>query len=447
MKSSLIFAGSSFADMKSQLLAASPREASCVVLANRGGPGRFLVETVVHAPEDAYETQSEMRIVLKPEFLAKPLKQARQSSQCTFFCHTHPFDQFPSFSCVDDRGEAVLMPAVFARVPGGPHGTLVLGQEGFSGRVYRAEEDIDALSEISEVSSVVKFFGIEAAKGTSEAFFDRNVRALGEQGQSLLRSLTIGIVGLGGTGSVIAQELAYLGVGKLVLIDDDVLEETNLNRVVGSGHADLGRSKVAVSADAIRRSGIGATETQAVEGSVLDQSAAAKLFECDFVFCCTDNHGSRMILNQIAYQYLLPTIDLGIRIDAEGGRIKAMAGRVQMLAPSLACLQCNGFLDPEMVRRDLMSDAERAADRYIVGDAQPQPAVISLNSTVSSLAVTMFLAAVAGFPMRARHQNYVIGEGTVRGVATIPLKDCIVCSSSRGALAKGDSWPIPWRSK
>ncbi|WP_157863401.1 HesA/MoeB/ThiF family protein [Bradyrhizobium tropiciagri] len=404
------------------------------------------METVVHAPEDAYETQSEMRIVLKPEFLAKPLKQARQSSQCAFFCHTHPFDQFPNFSSVDDRGEAVLMPAVFARAQGGPHGTLVLGLEGFSGRVYRAEDDIHALSDISEVSSVVKFFGSEKAKGTSGAVFDRNVRALGEHGQSLLRSLTIGIVGLGGTGSVIAQELAYLGVGKLVLIDDDILEETNLNRVVGSAHADLGRSKVSVAADAIRRSGIGATQAEAIEGSVLDQSAAEKLFECDFVFCCTDNHGSRMILNQIAYQYLLPTIDVGIRIDAEEGRIKAMAGRVQMLAPSLACLQCNGFLDPEMVRRDLMSDAERAADRYIVGDAQPQPAVISLNSTVSSLAVTMFLAAVAGFSMRARHQNYVIGEGTVRGVATVPLKDCIVCSSSRGALAKGDSWPIPWRN-
>ncbi|WP_298885591.1 ThiF family adenylyltransferase [uncultured Bradyrhizobium sp.] len=447
MKSSLIFAGSSFTGMKSQLMAASPREASCVLLANRGGPGRFLVETVVHAPQDAYETQSEMRIVLKPEFLAKPLKQARQSSQCAFFCHTHPFDQFPNFSAVDDKGEAVLMPAVFARAPGGPHGTLVLGQEGFSGRVYRAEEDIHALAEISEVSSVVKFFGIEAAEEASEAVFDRNVRALGEQGQSLLRSLTIGVVGLGGTGSVIAQELAYLGVGKLVLIDDDVLEETNLNRVVGSGHADLGRSKVAVAADAVRRSGMGATDTEEVAGSVLDQSAAARLFGCNFVFCCTDNHGSRMVLNQIAYQYLLPTIDVGIRIDAEGGRIKAMAGRVQMLAPSLACLQCNGFLDPEMVRRELMSDAERAADRYIIGDAQPQPAVISLNSTVSSLAVTMFLAAVAGFPMRARHQNYVIGEGTVRGVATVPLKDCIVCSSSRGALAKGDSWPIPWRNK
>jgi hypothetical protein len=147
----------------------------------------------------------------------------------------------------------------------------------------------------------------------------------------------------------------------------------------------------------------------------------------------------------LAYQYLVPCIDIGIRIDADEGRIKSMAGRVQMLAPTLSCLQCNGFLDPEMVRRDLMSDVERAQDRYIVGDPQPQPAVISLNSTASSLAVTMFLAAVIGFPMKARNQNYIIGEGAVRGVAAEPLKDCIVCSASRGALAKGDSWPMIWR--
>lgn len=446
MKFSLIFPEKSFLAMKDQLLSASPCEASAVILANRGGPGRLLVDSIIHPPEDAYETQSEMRIVLRPEFLAGPLKRARQSKLSVILCHTHPFDTNPQFSHVDDHGEAVLMPAVFARAPGGPHGTLVIGTEGFAGRIYTSPSDIRELNELVDVSSVIAFKGRRPAGDTSAAAFDRNVRAIGKEGQALLRLLTVGVVGLGGTGSVVVQELAHLGIGRLILIDDDVVEETNLNRLVGASASDVGRSKAEVAAALVGRAGAEISHAEPVVGSVLDERTALRLLECDFVFCCTDNNGSRMIMNQLAYQYLLPTIDMGIRIDAADGRIKAMAGRVQMLAPTLSCLQCNGFLDPEMVRRDLMSDAERAADRYIVGEAQAQPAVISLNSTVSSLAVTMFIAAVTGFPMRARHQNYIIGEGTVRGVATAPLKDCIVCSSSRGALAKGESWPIPWRN-
>lgn len=446
MKHSLIFPGRSFASMKEALLAASPREASAIILANRGGAGRLLVEKIINPPVEAYETQTEVRIVLKPDFLAGPLKLARDTGCSLFLCHTHPFDTDPKFSPVDDRGEAVLMPSVFARAHKGPHGTLVLGTEGFSGRVYSSPSRIDELAELSVVSSYVSLQGLESAARPTAAAFDRNIRAIGEEGQSLLRSLTVGVVGLGGTGSVVVEQLAHLGVGKLLLIDDDVIEETNLNRVIGAGTLDVGRPKADVAAALVLRSGAGTTAAVPIRGSVLEPEAGRRLLECDFVFCCTDNHGSRAVLNQLAYQYLLPTIDMGIRIDAEQGRVKSMAGRVQMLAPTLSCLQCNGFLDPEMVRRDLMSDAERAADRYIIGDPQPQPAVVSLNSTVSSLGVTMFLSAVTGFPMKARHQNYLIGEGTVRGVATDPLNGCIVCSSTRGALAKGEAWPMLWRN-
>lgn len=443
----LIFAGGAFNGMKRQLLAASPREAMSIILARRGGEGRLLVDQIIHPPEDAYGVQTETRIVLKPEFLAKPIKAARDADLCVMLCHTHPYSSWPYFSPVDDEGERAIIPSIFARALNGPHGSLVIGEEGFAGRVYAEPAQPFALDEVIDVSTTVETLSIHDRNTQLDDLFDRNVRAIGAQGQALLLSLKVGVVGLGGTGSVVAQQLAYLGVGNLLLLDDDRLESTNLNRVVGAGLGDVGHAKVDVAAAALGRSGPGRSTVFPIRGSVLDASSASQLLSCDFIFCCTDNAGSRMIINQLAYQYLLPVIDMGIRIDASEGRIKAMAGRVQMLAPTLSCLQCHGFLDPEMVRRDLMNDVDRAADRYIVGEAEPQPAVVSLNSTVSSLAVTMFLAVVAGFPMRVRHQNYIVSEGTVRGVATPPLHNCIVCSSSRGALAKGDSWPMPWRSR
>ena len=125
---------------------------------------------------------------------------------------------------------------------------------------------------------------------------------------------------------------------------------------------------------------------------------AEEIADTDFVFCCTDSHGSRAVLNQTAYQYLVPAIDMGVAIITQKGQITDIAGRSQMLAPGLGCLMCGDLLNPEAIRVDLLTDFERAADPYIVGAHEPAPAVISVNATISSISVTMFLAAVTGIP-------------------------------------------------
>ena len=56
----------------------------------------------------------------------------------------------------------------------------------------------------------------------NEERFDRNIRFFGKQGQARLRSASVAIVGVGGLGLHVAQQLAHLGVGALTLIDDEV---------------------------------------------------------------------------------------------------------------------------------------------------------------------------------------------------------------------------------
>ena len=115
-----------------------------------------------------------------------------------------------------------------------------------------------------------------------------------------------------------------------------------------------------------------------------------------------------------------------------------------MLAPGLPCLVCQNLLDPERVRQDLMTPAQRAADPYIVGAEVPQPAVISLNGTVASLGVTMMLSALAGLPISSRHQIVLFHKGVVRSASSTPQPTCVVCSR-KGALARGDLYPLPGR--
>jgi molybdopterin-synthase adenylyltransferase len=212
---------------------------------------------------------------------------------------------------------------------------------------------------------------------------------------------------------------------------------------VGTTRIDIGRPKVEVAAELVRRINP-QIEANAITGNVIVSDDARRLLSCDFIFCCTDSHGSRAVINQLAYQYLIPTIDVGVRVQVRAGTVESVTGRIQMLAPGLPCLVCDELLDPEEVRRDLLSDEARARDPYIVGAVEPQPAVISLNSTVASLGVTMMLSAVAGLPVAARHQLVLFNKGIVRAAAADPSPQCVICSLG-GALARGDTWPMAGR--
>ena len=136
---------------------------------------------------------------------------------------------------------------------------------------------------------------------------------------------------------------------------------------------------------------------------------------------------------------------MGVIIAVKEARISHIYGRVQLLAPGLACLTCGGLLDPNEVRRDMMTMFERRADPYIPGSQDPAPAVMSINATVASLATTMMLAVVAGFPSSARHLLYNAMGSTLRTVGADSQQNCYICSRP-GALARGDSWPLFARS-
>ena len=439
----LVFAGDGFTNLTGKMLRAD-EETAAVLFTNvvkRGEHNeRLLVREVQHAPLDSYQQRSAVAVVLSPSFVAWVTKQAVNRNQGLVFVHTHPRSTgVPVFSPVDDRGEKLLAEFLCRRSPSVPHGTLVLSDGGCRARLLGTSEPM----RVVEVGRTLHYQFDPTDLSSTQLVFDRQVRAFGEQGQSRLRNLRVGIVGLGGTGSIVAEQLTHLGIENFLLIDPDAVEESNLNRLVGASSKDVGKPKAEIAArhiESIRRD----VKTEPINGSVLQATTARRLADVDFFFCCTDSHGSRAVLSQLAFQYLVPCIDAGVSISAKDGRITHITGRVQMLAPGLGCLTCAGLLDSDAIRRDLMTDYERQADAYFIGAHEPQPAVISLNGTVVSLAVTMFLAAVTHIPAEARYQLFNGITGTVRAVAHVPDPTCVVCSPT-GALARGDEWPLPAR--
>ncbi len=353
------------------------------------------------------------------------------------FVHSHPGLLSPEFSTTDDVGERALSPFLALRNPGVLHGSTILSAGGASGRVIPLGEPLEIMTVGTTCDTVATVRRDSSAIAES---FDRQVRALGADGQRELSRLCVGIVGLGGIGSLVVQQLVHLGVRDFVLIDSDIVEATNLNRLVGASHQDIGTPKVDIAARLIRSVAPASTIVRH-RADVVYSSVARRVADVDFIFGCTDSHGSRALLQQVCYQFLVPYIDMGTTIVVRDGTVAGIFGRIQMLAPGLACFACDGLLDANEVRRDMMLESERARDPYLVGAREPAPAVISYNSTVASLGVTMFLSAVTGLPPSARHQIYNAATSTLRSVRATPRENCYICSPA-GALARGDSWPL-----
>jgi len=398
------------------------------------GRTRLLVRDFDFPKVGDYLSQQADEAVLRPDYVARVTKRAKREALSLVFVHTHPGSVSPHFSATDDQGEGHLARFLAHRNPQHVHAALVLSRGGLRARQIGTNTEIRVVV-LGEFRIVA--FDPGQAPYDSPSRFDRQVRAFGADGQREIARLRIGIVGLGGTGSIIAQQLVHLGVREFILIDPDTIDETNLNRVVGTNVADVGAAKVDVAGRYISTFAPEAVIARA-KGDIVHATVAKALTDADVIFGCTDSHGSRAVMQQIAYQYLIPCIDMGSTITTEDSAVSGIFGRVQMLTPGFACFTCSGLLNPEEVRRDMMSAFEKKQDPYIQGAREPAPAVISLNGTVASLAITMFLALVTGIPSRARYLVYNAMISTLRAVRATPQANCYICSRS-GTLARGDS--------
>jgi molybdopterin/thiamine biosynthesis adenylyltransferase len=424
------------AQLREQLLSVSSERCAVLFAAQstrRDGQVRLLVRGM-ELPEAAdYTAQGPLEAQLSPIFVAKVTKRAAKEKLTLVFVHTHLGPHAPRFSSIDDRGEQVLKEFLCKREIPGDHSALVLSDGGLRGRLLGTDQELRVVVLGSKRQVTID---PDADALMPELTFDRQVRAFGAQGQRQLEKLTIAIVGLGGTGSIMAQQLVHLGIRKFILIDPDVIETTNLNRIVNATRADLNANKAEVAARYVRAFDE-RVSVEVVASDVALDSVARRLIDADVIMCCTDSHGSRSVVQQVAYQHLIPCIDMGSTIIQTNGEVKGIYGRVQLLAPGLPCLWCSELLNAAEVRRDMMSESERKLDPYIVGSREPAPSVISLNGTVVSLAVTMLLGIAVGAPLDATRLMYNASSPALRSVRGKPNPDCFICSK-KGALAWGD---------
>lgn len=429
--------------IQSDLLSTPDLERAAVGFAgvnDAGGATRLLLRDWAPVSVDEYLVQLGNHLEVSPVFWARAAKRARATNESLVIMHSHPRDAgSPRFSHSDDAGERLLVPGLRARA-GVPVAAVVVSPGGATAR--HADGGTATPIELSIVGGP----SVRVANMFKGDAFDRQVRALGKEGQMLLRSLTVGVVGAGGLGSHVIQQLVHLGVGRVIVIDPDRVADTNLSRLVGASRLDvwLHRKKTRV-AQRLSRRLHRLTEVVPVSRSVMEPAVGRRLLDCDVVIGCTDNQFSRVVLNTLAFQYYIPVMDLGVELQISG----AMGGRVAWLAPGHACLWCMGILDSERVRIEQLPQAtrdEEVARGYIQGVEEPAPAVVSINGVVASLGVTEVLARFTGFAgtePRGSLLMYRLRDGVVRRTTPSAVADCPTCSCS-GLLGMGDLASSPW---
>lgn len=420
-------------------------ESAGVVLAERlPGEEVLLARRLLLVPEDGYLIRRHDQLRIDPVVFNRLVRPAREHGWSVLTVHTHPCTQRPWFSTADDVGDARLMPSLFAQMAG-PHGSLVLAGDTRvpAGRVWSAPGRAAEPLGFRVVGQTLEAFPADAGRDDDSdadgAWFARQRLALGAAGQATLRALHVGIVGLGGTGSVACLQLAHLGVGRLTLIDGDRVEASNLSRIAGARRSDVGATwKVDVAARYIAELGL-ETELRVLRGHLGSEVPLEAVAGCDVVLSCVDAHTPRARLNRLAYAHALPVLDLGsaFRVD-RGGRIVAGAGRVVVVGPGRPCLACWGHLDPARLRLEALPPEERvrlAAEGYVQGAEVPQPSVIAFNTAVAGAAVVEFLRLVTAFagaddpPLRL---GLDFLSGGVRRNRLVASAACRICGAGTG---------------
>lgn len=229
---------------------------------------------------------------------------------------------------------------------------------------------------------------------------------LGDNLDEILKRTIVGVIGLGGGGSQIVQQLAHIGFKRYILCDYDVLEDTNLNRTVGARMEDVKKknSKMSIAVRLIR--GI-LPDAEITELNSKFQLAPEELGKANIIFGCLDHLRNREQLENFARRKKIPYVDIGMDVTKPSG-LPIMRGQVIASLPDMPCMWCFGFINQEEL------DKEDAA----YGEAGIRPQVIWPNGILASTAIHIAVNLLTNWTGRMDRQplyyEYDGNKGTLR---------------------------------
>ena len=360
-------------------------------------------------------------------YLAKVTREAIRNKQGLVFMHSHPSKGWQSMSVADVHAERNRIVHT-ARATGHPLVGMTVGTDGYwSARVWAEHRDgatryWSRKVRVVERSRLVVWHGPQA-RPRNRGKQRRTLESWGEERQRIIEGIRVGVVGLGSVGSIVVEGLARIGVRELVLIDDDVVEEHNLDRLLNAGVKDIGRAKTDVAEEAaLRGSSADRIEIANIKKKIQHKDAYAAARDCDILVSCVDSPVARDVMNRIAYRDGIPVVDGGVEIRKapRTGSMNAARWRAHIVNPYNECLRCKGQYSSSDVMLEL--DGSWQNPHYIKDSAsvgRRGENVFNISLSVASELLNMTIRMVIADPwwpvQEGLERNLVTGRTKIRG--------------------------------
>lgn len=402
----LAFSGVLHARLATHLLPPDGSEAAAILLCTfgHGLNASLIVRDFVPVPYTECAIRKADYIVWPGERLAEAQDRAEQEGMTLVLIHSHPGGLF-DFSDADDASDAVvirhLFDGWFGPTPAVIGSAVMIPGGAVRARTYSVAGDRLNM-QVRVAGNEIIHFSPDPSDLTVPMAFSDGMRVA-------LKTRTACIIGVSGTGSVVAEQVARLGFGRIILIDFDRVEHKNLNRILNAttGDAEGARFKVEMFKEAIGNYRNDA-DVVAICDTILSCDAVIAAASADIIFSCVDGSEGRQVADLIAQAYLIPLIDMGVTIPTRrtpsgAAAVADVIGRIDYIQPARSSLGSRGVYTPESLRADYLArvapevHADAVAEGYIRGVHAEAPGVIALNMRAASAAILEYIARAFSF--------------------------------------------------
>jgi molybdopterin/thiamine biosynthesis adenylyltransferase len=329
------------------------------------------------------------------EFNSAVLAHAVELDATPVLVHSHG-SPHPGFS-PDDRSKERPLFGSFSRIVEPlPTGTLLLGRGDATGSFWlngRNDLRFRRLVIIGDTLDIWHAATEHQAPRRGRERLNRQNLAIGPASDAKLAAAKVAIVGISGGGSHVTQQLAHQGIGMLIPVDDETVDESNLGRLVGALRSDIDTTLKVDVAYRVANGIDPSIQVVPVPQRFPSQRAIESMKEADVIVACLDRFDAREAVNAFCRRYLIPLVDVGMEIRSTGERLAAADGQVIVSLPGRSCMRC-WFLTDAVLERE-QRERPPGYDRNPGAPGDPQ--VVSMNGVLASEACNFVLDLITGY--------------------------------------------------
>lgn len=319
-----------------------------------------------------------------------------------FHVHVHSHLGKPMESSSDIIGIIPMIESVARINRKEKFGYLILSDDSALCKVHKAKgDDFIEVKCYSEIGYPMNFIYSENVIDKFNLGRQKRQNFLGEKAPLLMKKIKIAIIGYGGGGSHIGQQLAHIGFENVIVFEPDFFEESNINRLIGSKEKDIKNKTPKV--DIAKRTIKGILPNSKVHLIKKRwQEEPEELQQVDVVIGGVDSFIERQQLEAECRRYLIPLIDIGMDVyDIDNSY--AISGQVILSMPNKCCMECFGFMTQQKLAIE--------ASKY--GNIGGNPQVVWSNGVLASTAVGVMVDLLFGWSNLKDRDVYLSYDGNL----------------------------------